>query len=88
MCLTQAAWPVARHHGEVRAGLGGFRRSLDAALVSPGQRTPFPSLDPASVDMTQGISFCLANNIWGTNCAPFTHGCCEWHVRRPSCDEH
>ena len=47
-----------------------MRRSLDAALVSPGQRTPFPSLDPASVDMTQGVSFCLANNIWGTNCAP------------------
>ncbi len=47
-------------------------RPLDAALVSPGKRTPFPSLDPESVDMTGGMSFCLANNIWGTNCmGPF-----------------
>jgi len=44
-------------------------RSLDAALMSPGRRTPFPTLDPAYVDMSQGVSFCLANNIWGTNCA-------------------
>lgn len=69
-----------------------MRRSLDAALVSPGQRTPFPSLDPASVDMTQGISFCLANNIWGTNCAPCSRpslvAAALWHVGRSSYDMH
>ncbi len=37
--------------------------------MSPGRRTPFPTLDPAYVDMSHGVSFCLANNIWGTNCA-------------------
>ena len=57
-----------------------MRRSLDAALVSPGNRTPFPSLDPASVDMAQGTSFCLANNVWGTNCAAcFLHQCLLRH---------
>ncbi|KAK9821791.1 hypothetical protein WJX81_004092 [Elliptochloris bilobata] len=47
-------------------------RSLDAALVSPGKRTPFPNLDPAAVDMSQGVSFCLSNNIWGTNYVMWT----------------
>ena len=42
------------------------RRSLDAALVSPGDPTPFPVLDTPP-DMSQGVSFNLANNIWGTN---------------------
>ncbi|EIE25882.1 hypothetical protein COCSUDRAFT_46416 [Coccomyxa subellipsoidea C-169] len=41
-------------------------RTLDCALVSPGVPNPFPNpLTPS--DMTQGMSFNLANNIWGTN---------------------
>jgi hypothetical protein len=43
-----------------------FIRSLDAAMVSPGRPTPFPSLrDPP--ELRQGMAHCLANNIWGTN---------------------
>lgn len=41
-------------------------RSLDAALVSPGRPNPFPSLVLAP-DLTQGMSYCLHNNVWGTN---------------------
>lgn len=41
-------------------------RTLDAALVSPGQPTPFPEgIQPP--DMSQGMHFNLANNVWGTN---------------------
>lgn len=40
------------------------RRSLDAALVSPGAPTPFPVLSEKP-DMKQGMSFLLCNNIWG-----------------------
>ncbi|KAK9815327.1 hypothetical protein WJX72_001843 [[Myrmecia] bisecta] len=41
-------------------------KSFDAAVVSPGEATPFPNpLHPP--DMTKGMSFNLANNIWGTN---------------------
>lgn len=40
--------------------------TLDASLVSPGEPTPFPSVR-AKPDMTKGMSFNLANNIWGTN---------------------
>ena len=41
-------------------------RSLDAALVSPGEPTPFPNVRHAP-DLAAGMSFNLANNIWGTN---------------------
>ena len=72
LSASQAAPLLPLHRP--RAGLLEFTalargRSLDAALVSPGRRTPFPTVDPAYVDMSQGMSFCLANNIWGTNCA-------------------
>jgi hypothetical protein len=41
-------------------------RSLDAALVAAGAPSPFPRVrDPP--DMAQGLSFCLHNNVWGTN---------------------
>ena len=39
-------------------------RSLDAALVSPGQPTPFPNVRHLP-DLEEGMSFCLTNNIWG-----------------------
>ncbi|KAK9837747.1 hypothetical protein WJX74_004142 [Apatococcus lobatus] len=41
-------------------------RSLDAPLLSPGNRLPFQQVR-AKPDMTQGISYNLHNNIWGTN---------------------
>ncbi|PRP79015.1 hypothetical protein PROFUN_13257 [Planoprotostelium fungivorum] len=42
--------------------------SSDAAILSPGKATPFPiPLDSVSDLGGKGISFCLANNIWGTN---------------------
>jgi hypothetical protein len=41
-------------------------RTLDAALVSPGSPTPFPNIN-TQPDMTKGMTFNLANNIWGTN---------------------
>ena len=41
-------------------------RTLDTALVSPGSPNPFPNVKHAP-DMTQGMTFCLGNNIWGTN---------------------
>ena len=41
-------------------------RTLDTALVSPGVATPFPNVKHTP-DMTQGMTFCLGNNIWGTN---------------------
>jgi hypothetical protein len=41
-------------------------RSLDAALVSPGHPTPFPSVVHLP-DLEQGMHFNLVNNIWGTN---------------------
>ena len=43
-----------------------MRRSLDAALVSPGFPTPFPNVRHMP-DLAEGMSFNLANNIWGTN---------------------
>ena len=41
-------------------------RTLDAALVSPGSPTPFPNVRHQP-DMSKGMTFNLANNIWGTN---------------------
>ena len=41
-------------------------RTLDAALVSPGEPTPFPNVITRP-DLVKGMSFNLANNIWGTN---------------------
>ena len=41
-------------------------RSLDAALVSPGSATPFPSVVTLP-DLSKGMHFNLVNNIWGTN---------------------
>jgi hypothetical protein len=34
--------------------------------VSPGKPNPFPNVQ-TQPDMTEGVSFNLANNIWGTN---------------------
>ncbi|EFN51908.1 hypothetical protein CHLNCDRAFT_54763 [Chlorella variabilis] len=45
-----------------------YIRSLDAALVSPVRHTPFPSLSTPP-DLRHGVSYCLTNNIWGTNYA-------------------
>lgn len=46
---------------------GAPRSSLDAAVVSPGQPTPFPSLrDPP--DLRHGMAHCLCNNVWGAFC--------------------
>lgn len=41
-------------------------RSLDAALVSPGEPTAFPNVR-SQPDLTKGMAFNLANNLWGTN---------------------
>ncbi|MEW5303240.1 MAG: hypothetical protein WDW36_005948 [Sanguina aurantia] len=41
-------------------------RSLDAHLVSPGQATPLPNVDQVP-DLSLGMSFCLTNNVFGTN---------------------
>lgn len=41
-------------------------RSLDAALVSPGEPIPFPNPN-ARPDLRKGMAYNLANNIWGTN---------------------
>ncbi|BDA48441.1 hypothetical protein COCOBI_12-1200 [Coccomyxa sp. Obi] len=41
-------------------------RTLDAILVSPGEPTPFPNVRHPP-DMSKGVAFNLANNIWGTN---------------------
>ncbi len=41
-------------------------RSLDAALVAAGAPSPFPRVRDLP-DMAQGLSFCLHNNVWGTN---------------------
>ncbi|KAK9798230.1 hypothetical protein WJX73_010911 [Symbiochloris irregularis] len=41
-------------------------RSLDVKLVSPGTPTPFPTVRQQP-DMSAGMSFNLANNVWGTN---------------------
>ncbi len=38
------------------------------SLVSPGKATPFPKLHEKPDLENFGISFNLANNIWGTNC--------------------
>ena len=49
---------------------------LDAALVSPGQHTPFPVLN-APPNLLYGMSTLLCNNIWGTNYPmwfPYTQG--------------
>jgi len=41
-------------------------KTLDTALVSPGEPTPFPNgLQPPA--MSQGMHFNLVNNVWGTN---------------------
>ena len=41
-------------------------QTLDAAIVTPGDVTPFPTpLLP--VDAAKGMHFHLFNNIWGTN---------------------
>lgn len=41
-------------------------RSLDAALVSPGEPIPFPNAR-TKPDLSKGMAYNLANNIWGTN---------------------
>ncbi|KDD76566.1 hypothetical protein H632_c180p1, partial [Helicosporidium sp. ATCC 50920] len=41
-------------------------RSLDAAVLCVGKPTPFPVLQ-GELDLGQGVSFLLHNNIWGTN---------------------
>ena len=60
----------------VRVGSGGGEegdeklqlqiRTLDAGLVSPGKKTPFPTVHELP-DMEAGMHFNLINNIWGTN---------------------
>ena len=71
MLHAGASWAIGRGGG----GDGGTAarapprlriRSLDAALASPGRPMPFPNLREQP-DLTEGISFCLVNNIW---CAP------------------
>ena len=47
-------------------------RSLDAAVVSPGRHTPFPSLS-VPPELLYGASYCLSNNIWG-EALPGRHG--------------
>ena len=47
-------------------GIHGSCRSLDAALVSPGEPTPFPNVRHEP-ELAHGLAFNLANNIWGTN---------------------
>jgi len=43
--------------------------SLDAPLVAAGEPSPFYALQPQSRERGKaaGVSFCLSNNIWGTN---------------------
>ncbi|CAL8470098.1 g9640 [Coccomyxa elongata] len=41
-------------------------RTLDCALVSPGEPNPFPNVN-TQPDMSKGVAFNLGNNIWGTN---------------------
>ena len=43
--------------------------SLDAPLVAAGEPSPFYALQPPSRETgkSAGVSFCLTNNIWGTN---------------------
>ena len=61
------------HEGVAVSGADGATEfavgSLDAALVSPGAPTPFPALDPLPQQSLtdHGVSYCLANNVWGTN---------------------
>ena len=56
--------PIPAKHAAERLALPF--RTLDAALVSPGDATPFPVVD-RKPDMSKGMTFCLGNNIWGTN---------------------
>lgn len=42
--------------------------SLDAALVSPGWPSALPNPSPGPLAVAEaGVSFCLVNNVWGTN---------------------
>ncbi|KAI8471932.1 MAG: hypothetical protein J3K34DRAFT_520136 [Monoraphidium minutum] len=45
--------------------------SLDAALVSPGRPRGLPNV-VVSPEMAEGVSFNLANNLWGTNYVMWT----------------
>lgn len=46
-------------------------RSLDVALVSPGAPTAFPNVRHQP-DMSDGMSYNLCNNVWGTNYVMWT----------------
>jgi hypothetical protein len=48
------------------AGVSVVFQSPDTPLVSLGAHTAFP-VPFTAPDMTQGFSFLLYNNIWGTN---------------------
>jgi hypothetical protein len=63
--VTHEGVGVPSGDGRVELAVG----SLDAALVSPGAATPFPRLEgPTPAELADhGVSFCLANNVWGTN---------------------
>ena len=50
--------------GVVPRPLLPVRRSLDAALVSPGEPWALPRLS-TQPDMEEGMAFNLVNNVWG-----------------------
>ena len=56
-----------REGGRIRGGGEKIEfTTLDAAIVTPGFPTPFPTpLSPP--DLSFGVHFHLWNNIWGTN---------------------
>ena len=64
--LTQQCQMQVYHRSFVNFYACCVHRSLDAALVSPGEPIPFP-ITRTKPDLIRGISYCLANNIWGTN---------------------
>jgi len=40
--------------------------ALDSPLVAPGQRSLL-NFNNSQPDMSEGVHFCLLNNLWGTN---------------------
>jgi len=61
--LTRTTWSLLLY---ADSGYGMVMSSLDAALISFGPPTPFPT-PRAAPDVSQGMAFCLYDNIWGTN---------------------
>lgn len=64
-----AVWKGVRYEGADGAAPLLSIDTLDAPVVAPGRASPILFLQDEQPEVERGMSFCLFNNLWNTNCA-------------------